>query len=101
MLFNIPFIGFFGLGLAIVFLPILWFIIGILIAIWVYKDAESRGESGVLWLILVIITGIIGLIIWLIVRPEKRKKGKGRFCPECGSEVGPNTRYCPECGKEL
>ncbi|MEM3587479.1 MAG: hypothetical protein QXO71_09185, partial [Candidatus Jordarchaeaceae archaeon] len=44
---------------------IVWCIIGILIAIWVYRDAESRGENGALWLIIVILTGIIGLIIYL------------------------------------
>ena len=48
-----------------------WFIIAILIAVWVYKDAEAKGESGVLWLIIVLITGIIGLIIWLIIRRGK------------------------------
>jgi len=49
---------------------IVWLIIFILIAIWVYKDAEKRGKSGVLWLIIVILLGLIGLIIWLIVRPK-------------------------------
>jgi len=43
----------------------------ILLCVWVYRDAESRGMGGVLWLIVVILTGIIGLIIYLIVRkPE-------------------------------
>jgi TctA family transporter len=50
---------------------IAWFIIAILIAVWVYRDAEKRGESGALWLIIVLITGIIGLIIWLIIRRDK------------------------------
>ncbi len=50
---------------------IVWFIIAILIAVWVYRDAEAKGESGVLWLIIVLITGIIGLIIWLIIRRGK------------------------------
>ena len=47
---------------------IVWCVIGILVAIWVYRDAEARGENGVLWLIIVILLGIIGLIIYLIVR---------------------------------
>jgi len=59
----------FGLAIAAV-----WFIVAILIAVWVYRDAEKRGESGVLWLIIVLITGIIGLIIWLIVRSDKPVK---------------------------
>ena len=43
-------------------------IISLLIAIWVYRDAESRGMSGVLWLLVVLVAGIIGLIIYLVVR---------------------------------
>lgn len=51
-------------------IPVIFFIIAIFIAIWVYKDAEKRGKNGALWLIVVLISGIIGLIIWLIVRPD-------------------------------
>jgi len=50
---------------------VIWFIIAILIMIWVYKDAESRGMSGVLWLIICLILGLIGLIIYLVVRKPK------------------------------
>ena len=50
---------------------IIWLLFAIVIAVWVYKDAESRGESGVLWLIIALIAGIIGLIIWLIIRRDK------------------------------
>jgi heme/copper-type cytochrome/quinol oxidase subunit 2 len=61
----------FGLGLLFCLIPIVWFIIAILLCIWVYRDAESRGMNGVLWLIVVLIAGIIGLIIYLVVRKEK------------------------------
>ncbi len=54
-------------------IAVVWFVVAILIAVWVYRDAESRGESGALWLIIVLVTGIIGLIIWLIVRGDKPK----------------------------
>ena len=62
-----------GLGFAglLCLVPVVWFIISILLCIWVYRDAESRGMGGVLWLIVVIITGIIGLIIYLVVRKPK------------------------------
>jgi hypothetical protein len=60
--------------LPFVFLAV-WLVIAILIAVWVYRDAEKRGESGVLWLIIVLITGIIGLIIWLIIRRDKPVSG--------------------------
>jgi len=62
-----------GLGLACLsgifcIIPIIWLVIWILVAIWVYKDAEKRGMSGILWLIIVVILGIIGIIIYLVVR---------------------------------
>ena len=52
-------------------IPLVWFIVAILLCIWVYRDAERRGMNGVLWLIIVLIAGIIGLIIYLIVRKDK------------------------------
>jgi len=61
-----------GLGLlGVIICPLIWFIIAILICIWVYKDAKSRGMSGGLWLIITILLGIIGLIIYLVVRKPK------------------------------
>ena len=47
------------------------FVIGLLIAIWVYRDAQSRGMSGVLWLIIILLTSWLGLIIYLVVRSPK------------------------------
>jgi len=57
---------------AFCLLPIIWFVVAILLCIWVYRDAESRGMNGVLWLIVMLIAGIIGLIIYLVVRKEKK-----------------------------
>jgi len=96
-----------GLGLACV-IPIIWLIIAIVIAIWVYKDAEKRGSSGALWLIIVIFTGIIGLIIWLVIRPpiggEKKAAGGAepdRRCPNCGRGIPNDATTCPYCGKKF
>ncbi len=65
-----------GVAGLICLIPIVWFIIGILLCIWVYRDAESRGMNGVLWLIIVLIAGIVGLIIYLVVRKDK-SSGQG------------------------
>jgi hypothetical protein len=62
--------GIAGLGL-LCFIPVVFFIVAILLCVWVYRDAESRGMNAALWLIIVLITGIIGLIIYLIVRKDK------------------------------
>ncbi len=93
----------FGLGLICI-LPIIMLIIGIVIAIWVYKDAEKRGSSGALWLIIVIFTSIIGLIIWLVVRPPiggEKGKGSNRNCPSCGRGIPEDARVCPYCNKKF
>lgn len=85
------------------FFMLFWFVIWIIIAIWVYRDAESRGMNGALWLIVVIILGIVGLIIYLLVRAgEKGKKEEiKRICPQCGRVIKEDVKYCPNCGKEL
>lgn len=42
--------------------PLIMSVVWIILAIWVYKDAEQRGENAVLWLLIVLLTGIVGLI---------------------------------------
>jgi len=39
--------------------------------IWAYRDAEKRGRNGLLLAIFVAVTWVIGLFVWLVVRPEK------------------------------
>jgi hypothetical protein len=96
---------FLGLTGVLCILPIIVFIIWIVLAIWVYKDAEKRGGSGALWLIIVILTGIIGLIIWLVVRPpiggHPQQKASGRQCPNCGRPIPMDAQVCPYCGKNF
>ena len=45
------------------------------IAFWVYKDANERGMSGVLWGILVFFFCIIALPIYLLIRKPKTGGG--------------------------
>ena len=47
----------------------LLFILWIFVLVWVYKDAKRRGKSGALWVIVVLLLGILGLLIWILVRP--------------------------------
>lgn len=64
---GFSFMWFWIIGYMIVFL-----IIGII----VYKDAEERGMSGLLWFILVILPfiGILFLIIYLVIRQDRTEK---------------------------
>lgn len=61
---GIPYISFWG---------ILFWIVQIIIAVLVYKDAQKRKQNGLLWLVLIILpwVGILFLIIYLIIRREE------------------------------
>ena len=125
MAFQVEF--FFGGALCLFFVAL--FIVSILIAIWVYRDAESRGMSGVLWLIIVLLFGIIGLIIYLVVRkdrvpammmppeqpwgappgampppgmpPAGAPPGAQMTCRNCGSPLAPGATFCGKCGAKV
>jgi len=61
--------GFLGMFMTImIILVVVFYIIGILIAIWVYKDAKKRDMNAAVWLLIVLLTGCCGCIIYLIVR---------------------------------
>lgn len=45
--------------------------IQIALAVWVYKDATKRGmENAVLLTVVTALTGLIGLLIYLLMRPK-------------------------------
>lgn len=82
---------------------LIWFIVGILILIWVYKDAESRGMDGLMWALIVFFLNIIGLILYLVARESRAPAFQRitRVCPKCGQVLCEDARFCPRCGKEL
>ena len=64
---------FFGLGLTMcLVIAIVPLVLAIVAAIWIYKDAEKRGKSGILWVILLIVLTLflnfIGFIIGIVLR---------------------------------
>jgi hypothetical protein len=95
--------GFFGF-LPLTVLPLLLMALWIFVIFWVYRDAESRGMSGILWALLVFIGNVVGLIIYLIVRNEQGRRPQpppAEKCPSCGQTVGPGFTFCPHCGAKL
>ncbi len=61
-----------GMGGMMCIITAIVLLLWLMVLIWVYKDAKRRGKSGVLWFFIVLIFNILGLIIWLIVRPKNR-----------------------------
>ena len=69
--------------------------IWVALAVWVYKDAKSRGmDNAVLLTIVTVITGLLGLIIYLLMRP----KGNLVPCPSCQKKRMEGSAKCPHCG---
>jgi len=95
----------FGLS-ALFLIPLLWFVVGLLILVFVYKDAESRGMNGALWAIIVFFLSLLGLLLYLIVRESPQQitppnRPITRVCPKCGQVLNDETKFCPRCGKNL
>ena len=66
-------VGFIGLA---VFAVISLVVLGLYIwsIVWSYADAEKRGKSGCLVALLVgLVSWPLGLVIWLVARPEDRR----------------------------
>jgi hypothetical protein len=38
--------------------------------LWVYRDERRRGVSGVLWVVVVVLLGPLGVILYILMRPE-------------------------------
>ena len=83
-----------GIG-VILFVLVAILAINIAILVWVARDAKARGmDSSVLWMILVMVTGPIGLIIYRYSRP----KGQLIACPSCGNKRLEASATCSHCG---
>lgn len=70
----------------------------ILLGVWTYRDAESKGMMGILWTaIVILVPSYIGLIIYLVVRMDNKKV----TCSNCNEKVNGKNKYCSNCGMEL
>jgi hypothetical protein len=78
-------------ALAFVFL---W----VLLPTWVYVDGRERGiRRAPLFAFLTVISSLVGLLVYLIARPED---GRILTCPGCGKELNGGA-FCPHCGRDL
>jgi NhaP-type Na+/H+ or K+/H+ antiporter len=90
------------LGLIIVCM-IIALVIAIVLAVWIYKDAEKRGKSGIMWVIFLIIGGVVFnfigviavIIIWLLIRGPEFPPGMPYPYPPMQPGYPPQQPYYP------
>jgi uncharacterized membrane protein YhaH (DUF805 family) len=77
------------------FILIALVVLNIALLVWVARDAKARGmDSAILWMLLVFFLGLIGLVIYLLSRPQ----GNLLPCPNCGNKRLQASVKCPHCG---
>ena len=70
----------------------------VLLPSWVYVDARERGvRRAPLFAFLTVISSFVGLVVYLLARPEDLKR---LTCPGCAREVNGGA-FCPHCGRDL
>lgn len=81
---------------GLIIIPIIILALNIALLVWVAKDAKARGmDSSVLWMVLVMVTSVIGLVIYLFSRPA----GNLVPCAHCGNKKLEASEKCPHCGR--
>lgn len=82
---------------AIIF-GVFFLCIPLFIGVYVWQDAKRRRMPPLLWtLVAALAPGLIGLIVYLLVRGKYRDLE----CPNCGESVGEEFTVCPGCGTKL
>lgn len=66
-----------------------------LILVWVVRDARARSiDSGGIWVIVILATGVLGLLIYRASRPY----GTLVVCTNCKNKRLEYAKACPHCG---
>ncbi len=89
---------------------------------WIYHDAHRRGKSSALWIVLTLVSPLIGVILWYLERDKPVRAyyayyypppgyaylpppgyGAGGFragvtCRSCGAQIPLGSLYCTVCG---
>ena len=81
---------------------VIFFIVWLYLLFWIYKDAERRGSSGVLWAVLWFFFSWIALIIWLIVRgPIQSRANVQHVVHHNAPPVVTPAQFCPTCSQPM
>ncbi len=113
-------VGKIDFNFIIKFLTITLVIFWIVVLYWVWFDASERTSnkwSKIGYVLLVTFLNIIGLLIYLLIRPSrtieeiywadlerrylKYETSELGDCPKCGTQLAPGYKYCPNCKYKL
>ncbi len=82
-------------GGTMLMIPIVILAINIGLLVWVARDSKARGlDNSVGWILLVLFTSVIGLVVYLLSRPQ----GALVACSHCGNKRLETSAQCPYCG---
>ena len=75
-------------------IPVIYIALNIALLVWVARDAKARGmDNAVVWMILVMVTSVVGLLIYIFSRPQ----GTLVKCASCGNFRLQASAKCPHC----
>lgn len=77
-------------------IAVVWF----LVAFFVGTHASENEKSGLFWFFVVLITGIIGVILYVVTSDSSGSPPK-RVCPECNIQNATDANYCSDCGTRM
>ncbi len=68
----------------------------LLFAMWTFADAWWRHDAPLPWGLLALLTGLVGVAVYLVSR-----RYAPQLCPGCGRPVRSDFVVCPHCGGQL
>ena len=103
-------------GMLMIGMMTFWFIIDLLLAYVVYKDAISNNSPNALvWAIIVFFTSLLGILLYVLLRSPQNHYSTNppssysattsqpqaqihSFCPSCGTQLDSSSKFCSTCG---
>jgi ABC-type Fe3+ transport system permease subunit len=85
---------------------IILFVVGVVlavaVAVWMYKDAESRGKNGIAAALMPLLSALYGiaavlfvLCAWIVFRPDRRHQGAAKGSSDLPSKLPGNLVAVP------
>lgn len=88
--------AFFLTVLAVALFALFAIVVQVMILVWVVKDARARGADGGVWLVVILLSHLLGLLVYIASRPP----GLLLPCRHCGNRRLDCLRLCPICQRE-